>query len=75
MALLPSLVFDEAVVEEDLKEGVKLRVFGRNNGVQAEKCIKVEDRREAQGGCYDVESSSLRRGWRKGTDIGKLVLV
>ncbi len=75
MAACPCAVLRETVIEEDLEERVEFGVLCGNDGIQTEQNIEVEDRREAKGGCYKVESSRLRGRGREGADVGELVFV
>lgn len=60
MAPCPCAILGETVIEEYLKERVEFGVLCGDDGVQAEQGVEVEDRREAEGGCYEVKSSGLR---------------
>lgn len=59
MACSPSFVFSETIVEEYLEQRVQLRVFRRNNSIEAEQRIVIKYGRQSQSSRYGIESGRL----------------
>ena len=59
MTLRPCLVLREAVVEEDLKEGKELVVLGRNDRVETEEGVEVEECGQPEGSSDGVDRCAL----------------